>query len=300
MEFTVMRKKGFTLIELLVVIAIIALLLSILMPALSKVKEIGKRIVCGSLIRQMGIANRTYAMENDGQFVYYGGKDKLLNKVLNIGDGPGGGNFGVTLPDGRLRNGYWCLEETYLSMLGMTEDQIMTANKPGLSAQGVQWPDNFLCPSYKELSAEQGNPGDFKVSYGYNQGQFFGSPNGRPPNGSPTYYKDTQVRNPSGKLMFSDSQSWYLTASVSSPGTPTGWGSYWGDANYKLGWDREDIGHEQFWMDAGVMYRHSEGANVAFYDGHAGYMPKEEMFFYVSGGTVPDHARNTHLWELWK
>jgi prepilin-type N-terminal cleavage/methylation domain-containing protein len=43
-----MKKKGFTLVELLVVIAIIALLMSILMPALAMVKEMANRVVCGS------------------------------------------------------------------------------------------------------------------------------------------------------------------------------------------------------------------------------------------------------------
>ena len=58
-------KKGFTLIELLVVIAIIALLLAVLLPALKKVKEAGKRAVCLSHIRQLSMAWRLYADDNN-------------------------------------------------------------------------------------------------------------------------------------------------------------------------------------------------------------------------------------------
>lgn len=63
------RKKGFTLIELLVVIAIIALLLSIVTPALKKAKDYSKRVICTSGVRQMGIALRTYANQNDDQLI---------------------------------------------------------------------------------------------------------------------------------------------------------------------------------------------------------------------------------------
>jgi prepilin-type N-terminal cleavage/methylation domain-containing protein/prepilin-type processing-associated H-X9-DG protein len=62
-----MKKKGFTLIELLVVIAIIALLMGILMPALSMVKEHAKRVRCSANLRQMGIAITMYADEQKGK-----------------------------------------------------------------------------------------------------------------------------------------------------------------------------------------------------------------------------------------
>jgi prepilin-type N-terminal cleavage/methylation domain-containing protein/prepilin-type processing-associated H-X9-DG protein len=58
-------KKGFTLIELLVVIAIIALLLSILTPALNSVKERATRILCASRLRQCGLGLFTYAAQNN-------------------------------------------------------------------------------------------------------------------------------------------------------------------------------------------------------------------------------------------
>jgi len=61
------EKKAFTLIELLVVIAIIALLLSILMPSLQKVKEQAKNLICSTNVRSLFTAWSMYSASNDGQ-----------------------------------------------------------------------------------------------------------------------------------------------------------------------------------------------------------------------------------------
>jgi len=60
-------RRAFTLIELLVVIAIIALLLTIVMPSLSKVKKKGKEILCLNNIRQLSIGMRLYTDESKGK-----------------------------------------------------------------------------------------------------------------------------------------------------------------------------------------------------------------------------------------
>lgn len=58
-------KRGFTLIELLVVIAIVAILMSILLPALSKVRKTAKRATCFNNISALGKASGSYAIEFD-------------------------------------------------------------------------------------------------------------------------------------------------------------------------------------------------------------------------------------------
>jgi len=70
-----MRKKGFTLVELLVVIAIIALLMSILMPSLSRVRQMANQVVCGTNLKGIGSAMMLYAGDFDNKYPRAAGDD---------------------------------------------------------------------------------------------------------------------------------------------------------------------------------------------------------------------------------
>jgi prepilin-type N-terminal cleavage/methylation domain-containing protein/prepilin-type processing-associated H-X9-DG protein len=65
------RKEGFTLIELLVVIAIIAILASMLLPALARAREQARRGVCLSNLKQLGTILYIYAQDWGGWFPYH-------------------------------------------------------------------------------------------------------------------------------------------------------------------------------------------------------------------------------------
>ncbi len=93
-------RRGFTLIELLVVIAILALLLSILMPSLSKAKHLAKLAVCLANMHHLGMSVNMYAADNGSWYPHrpgtwmryphavcnaYGGDDRpALRPYLNI------------------------------------------------------------------------------------------------------------------------------------------------------------------------------------------------------------------------
>ena len=98
-----MKRKGFTLVELLVVIAIIALLMGILMPALSRVRQIAFRLICGTNLSGIGKAMLIYSNDYEDEFPRAGGRDSKWNGPvqwmaedrytaygLNVANGSGG------------------------------------------------------------------------------------------------------------------------------------------------------------------------------------------------------------------
>lgn len=72
------RPRGFTLVELLVVIGIIALLISILLPALNRARDAARGAACLSNLRQLGLTMFNYQADYKGRFVPYSSDTSLV------------------------------------------------------------------------------------------------------------------------------------------------------------------------------------------------------------------------------
>jgi len=130
---------GFTLIELLVVIAIIAILASILLPALEKAKEQGRRSACMNNLKQLGLSLYLYAQDWNGWFPFH---DHVLDGTV-----PGYVDYWGTeqYPD--------CRTNISLALLtGQTDPSTDEYETP----RYVTDPKLFICPSAKDRASETG------------------------------------------------------------------------------------------------------------------------------------------------
>jgi prepilin-type N-terminal cleavage/methylation domain-containing protein/prepilin-type processing-associated H-X9-DG protein len=118
---------GFTLVELLVVIAIIALLISMLLPALSKARQAANTVYCASNLRTIGQMMGQYTIDNQGKYPW---GDMRWAGLTDAGGNPistnyfyagknsvtlGGGNYDITWDD--LLSPYFAMQFTDLEIL---------------------------------------------------------------------------------------------------------------------------------------------------------------------------------------
>lgn len=230
-------RQAFTLIELLVVISVIAVLMGILMPALMAAKDHGKRMVCASNIRSLGMANVLYAEEEDGWYV------ACMDRVW--------------------RTNYWPTNKLFRTLAGHKSKQSAEEMKEDGDYAG---PREFLCPSdIVSLKKEEDSQYKVYLSYGYNVSDWY--------YGDAWYdfkyagHKTTTVPRPAGEMIFSESNDWWM---------------YWKGANYTAGWDvlgQDTITpYKKVGCDGPTLYRHSNGVNLAFYDGHMEYRKKTDVW----------------------
>lgn len=246
-------RRGFTLIEVLVVVAIIALLTGVLLPSLSRAREVTRSTQCLSNLRQMAVAAFTYAGAH-GRFPPY--------------------LYGS--PDGTVSYG-WDFEVRKKWVSGQLKQVI----KPGLLWQGKTIAQINQCPKY-EGSDNWGNASPY-TGYNYNS-SYVGwceYPPGMSPGWPPV---------PTGRLRVVDNPVRPEQVRRSAACAMFGDGEFVGGANKFMrspfrGRDGSFSGRS-----AGTQgYRHLKKTNVAFADGHAESWSKQfsETYSFDKHNVLP-------------
>lgn len=254
-------KRAFTLIELLVVIAIIAILASMLLPAMSKAKEMGKRARCISNLHQLGIALHIFGGDHE---------EKSPPGNINI-SGPGTGIYAV-----------WLSTAEDLPEYGRFRGLGILAQLRYFDA-----PEALYCPSWKHKEVQLGKtdpPGG---------GWFYES---EIPDGQRwmqvSYHYRSSLQGSSSRL---GSETYRVANLASDPATTAIMADAFSDPtrgvdlHHKTGYTVLYLGgHTTFYKDPGFEIRDLEGGGqFAYHAGVRGYQLQESVWRYRFGDEIP-------------
>jgi prepilin-type N-terminal cleavage/methylation domain-containing protein/prepilin-type processing-associated H-X9-DG protein len=279
-------RRGFTLVELLVVIGIIAVLVGILLPALSRAREHARGVQCLSNLKQLSAATIAYCNENKGA---YPGRAGQGTDAIFSGDprkhwGWIAWRRKVDPVTGTYYPGTWDQNITYSALAPYLGVRLVEHNPTNSTAIADYAAANevspmleqiYRCPSDKleqRLAFQPDNGGRGVYRYSYSMNICFGNkrpdPTGTLLLGKP-HTKINQVKRASEKIIYIDESERSVNNGEYNPTTP--WASA-DDPNrdYSAIAERHENASRRNSADA--------RGNVAFADGHAEFFSRKDAF----------------------